>query len=221
MNAKQITTAIVLGGGLLLTAPASADFVNVHVVNLADVGGDAPTYRVVASFDNPADAVLGVGAIAGIGALSFTSTSPLVNAGGPFAGLKGEDFAQQPLSAAWDSYVTIGASGSPGNDTNYSPGFAGSDGINRIIEGSSFSETNGGWYDSNPGTQEAGGEVLLAQFTLDGTFELSGVLSWKAAGQPPTEFNNEFFSVTPAPGALAFLGLAALAGARRRRSAVD
>lgn len=217
MTARKITTATVLTGGFILTSHASADFVSVEVVNLADMGGGAPTYRVVANFDNPTDAVLGVGAIAGVGTLSFSSTTPLINAGGPFDGLKEEDFAQQPLSAAWDSYVTIGATGFLGNDTDYSPGFAGSDGVSRIIEGTSFSETNGGWFDSNPGTPRAGGSVVLAQFTLEGSFELSGVLSWKATGQPPGEFNNELFMVTPAPGALAAMGLAALAGAGRRR----
>ena len=95
------------------------------------------TYRVVAHFadDNPdgQSIILAWGAIPvaqnGAPLVFFTGNGvDLMNDGAsPFAGFKAEDFAQFPIGSDWDSWVTVGTTGFAGNQTNYSPGFIGSE----------------------------------------------------------------------------------------------
>ena len=89
-----------------------------------------------------------------------------------------------------------------------------------------------GWYDATPGTANtigAGGtqggyRILIAQIVRSGDDSAQGVsnhslqLSWKVAGTTTAIFGNGSFEigVIPAPGAMALLGLAGLAGRRRR-----
>ncbi|MEE9131055.1 MAG: hypothetical protein V3T84_13635, partial [Phycisphaerales bacterium] len=133
-----------------------------------------------------------------------------------FAGLKEEDFAAFPISEAYDSWVTVGATELAGNQTDYS-GF-GSDGIHAVIVGNSFK--SGLVFDSNPGSPVLGPEVVLAQFTLpdNNGFHLEGVILWNPPGAGPGFIVSPFMvDNIPAPGGLALLGLIGLAGPRRRR----
>ena len=221
MKAKAFALAGIVGS-LALVGGANADFDGVLVELVDDNVDGLDTYRISVLFTDPTDILLAVGAIPGVGALSFTSDTDLFNDGGPFSGTKSEDFAQSPIGNARDSYVTIGASTFSPNDTDYSPGFAGSDGITNIIKGSSLSETDGGWFDSNPGTPTAGSSILIAQFTAASGWggELTALANWQPAG-PEGFISSQFLVIinegVPAPGALALLGLAGLAGTRRRR----
>ena len=222
MKMKALALSAV-AGSFILTGSASAGLTGVSfaVVDLGATGGT--TYRFYADFDDPADQLLAVSGNSNVSGFLMTTNTMLMNDGGPFAGTKNEDFVF--LGADWDSWVTIGASTFGTNDTDYSPGFLGSDGVSAVIVGSTLSQANnGGWFDSNPSTAENGGHVLIAQFTVAdvvgpgeaGDIEMHGTIDYNPAGNPPS--SSEFFQVsTPAPGALALLGLAGLAGTRRRR----
>ena len=222
MKVKALALAGV-AGSFIMTGSATAGLTGVSfaVVDLGAVGGT--TYRFYADFDDPTDQLLAVSGNQNVAGFLMTTTTVLMNDGGPFAGTKNEDFVF--LGAAWDSWVTIGASTFGTNDTDYSPGFLGSDGVSAVIVGSTLSQAdNGGWFDSNPSTAENGGTVLIAQFTVmdesDGTrgeINMTGTIDYNPAGNPPA--SSEFFTIrTPAPGVLALLGIAGLAGTRRRRA---
>ena len=197
---------------------AHADYVGASIVNLGDLGSGANTYQVVIEFDSMDDQLIAVGGLPTVGPLSFQSSSPLMNEAGGVNGLSFED-TPFPGAAAWDSWLTVDGD-TPGGDTQFSPGFAGGDGVASVVNGTSFSETDGGYFDSNPATVTGGtGTHVIAQFTLMGDFTYSGVVNWTDDTLPGGQFNSTAFSVTtvPAPGALALLGLAGLAAGRRRR----
>jgi MYXO-CTERM domain-containing protein len=122
-----------------------------------------------------------------------------------------------------DSWVTASGSGtSAGNDASLDPGFNPSNG-NSIPNGA-------GWFDATPGTANviaAGGasgyRMLLMQIVRNGndadlfaTFYVKN--SFKLAGTTTALFGEGTFTIgsVPAPGALALLGLAGMAGRRRR-----
>ena len=116
--------------------------------------------------------------------------------------------------------MTVGTTGFAGNDTDYTPGFAGAAGGLNVIKGNALNEVDGLVFDSDPTTPIFGPDVVLAQFTLpEGNgFRLEGIVAWLPPGGGG-DFIVSVFKVNniPAPGALALLGLAGLAGARRRR----
>ena len=134
------------------------------------------------------------------------------------------------MEEIYDSYATIGQHTWP-SLTQFSPDFlvpwVGNQPTVQVILGSSFSEPDGAWFFFGaPPTvgdlpdQVAGNgthDVLIAQFTVaaGNNVHLSGNIAWLNAlgGSNNTPFSIE----TPAPGALALLGLAGLAGTRRRR----
>jgi len=213
-------TKIALAGAgvLALGAAANADFVDVSVVNAGDLGAGANSYQIFVNFDAVDDTLLAVGGLVGNAALEFTSDVPLIQNAGVFDGLIQGD-TRSLLDAGGDSWVNIGLA----SDTAFSPGFGGGDGALSVINGTSFSEADGGYFDQNPGTPEGGiGSTIIAQFTLDlapgQTATYSGLINWRDDSLPSGQFISSFFSVTiPGPGALAVLGLAGLAGSRRRR----
>lgn len=204
---------------LALGAVASADFVDVSVVNAGDLGAGADSYQIFANFDAVDDTLLAIGGLPGAAPLSFMSDSPLIQNAGAFDGLIQGD-TTSILDGGGDSWVNIGT----GSDTSFSPGFAGGDGAISVINGTSFMEADGGYFDSNPGTPEGGvGSTIIAQFTLDlapgETATYSGLVNWRDDSMPSGEFMSSFFSVTiPGPGAVALLGLAGVVGSRRRRA---
>ncbi|MFK7960439.1 MAG: hypothetical protein AB8G96_07925 [Phycisphaerales bacterium] len=205
-----------------MASVASADVAGVSIMDLGNVTG-APegtnTWQVVVSFDALDDALLAVGGISGLAPLSFQSSSPLIQNSGAFNGLANGD-VPSVLDAGGDSWVSMGLDPLTSN-TSFSPGFGGGDGASSVIMGSSFMETDGGYFDQNPGTVVGGvGDVVIAQFTLAAgeDFTYSGLVNWKDDTLPSGEFFSTEFSVTtiPAPGALALLGVAGLIGRRRR-----
>ena len=130
------------------------------------------------------------------------------------------------LNRPFDSFLTIGGNASATNTTRPGPSWPGS--------GSGFSWErpdlpsgfNIGWFNPNPSNLQGRvnvGEntfdVRLGQFVLDagadgGVWNLRITFNSGVAGAP-VQFAERTFNI-PAPGAIAVLGLAGLAGRRRR-----
>ena len=132
------------------------------------------------------------------------------------------------LNRPFDSFLTIGGTASPTNTTNADPSWTGADSWNRPDVPNGL---NVGWFNSNPpnlqgrvgvGTgaaQNPADSVRLGQFVVDagadgGTWNLKIGYNNGVAGSP-VQFAESTFNL-PAPGAIALLGLAGLAGRRRR-----
>jgi hypothetical protein len=149
----------------------------------------------------------------------------------------GAPFETEALRRA-DSFVSMGARNADGsesldggvvqmasNGTGLDPAFGGN---NAGAPGQ-----NAGWYNSNPpvsiglpiqGIVPGVGVVFIGRFSLQGVedFDLSGTVSSTWNNGIGTEGNQIFDLniselVVPAPGAMALLGLAGIAGGRRRR----
>ncbi len=183
---------------LAVAGSASAQFLQVTIEEI-DLGAPAGfvTYRVVAHFAGP-DIMLAWGAIPPADLHFFTGNGVnLLNAGGPFSGFKDEDFALFPISEAYDSWVTVGSTELIGNETNYVPGFIGSNGVNAAILGNAFDETDGLVFDDDPTSPVVGPDIVIAQFTIPGVpgglpgdpghngFHLEGVVAWTPPGAGP------------------------------------
>ena len=204
-----------LGGA----APAKAEFMYAGVENLGDLGAGVNTWRVSIEFSSPSDQLLAISGNADVSPLFFNSLlgDVLRNTAGPFAGFTFED-TPFPGIEVWDSWVTIGTDVPAESDAEFTPGFLGGSGVESVINGTSFSQADdGGWFDSDPGTPEIGGSVLIAQFTV-GAFELGGTATWDAGDGEV--MHSPFFAYgfdSPAPGTTVLLGLAAVGVRRRRR----
>jgi len=131
------------------------------------------------------------------------------------------------LNRPFDSFLTIGGNATPTNTTNADPSWTGASSWNRpdVPNGS-----NVGWFNSNPPniqgrvgqTGNLADSVRLGQFSMDrdaaaSTWNLKIGYNNGVAGSP-VQFAETTFTlgVIPAPGAIALLGLAGLAGRRRR-----
>ena len=213
--------ALAGAGAFMLAGAASAGFTGITGMDM-DINPDpgVKTVQLFANFDNPLDQLLAVGGIPGLMPVVDDSTHPLINDDGPFAGTKAADLPGAPISGIFDSWVSINQLTFADGDTDYSPDFTGVPTADQAILGMHWEEDDGGWFDSDPGTPEQGLSMIIAQFSIqegaNGT--LSGLVNWIAAGGGPG-FESSDFLVTwiPAPGALALLGVAGVAGSRRRR----
>ena len=215
-------------GSLLVAGTASADLLDVTIEAspFQHPDGDVwDTWRVVAHFDNLEDQIAAVVGIFANPLLFFTGSGDMYNQNhfgdGPLNDFPTAALGGQP----YDSYVTIGATDFPHN-VQFTPDFLGDWGGEpppiSVIKGSSFSESDGRWFffGEPPEVGNWGGNVVIAQFTvLEGVgFHFEGNIAWIPAapgvGRVLTPFVVDFI---PAPGAVALLGLAGLAGASRRR----
>lgn len=215
MNFKQLT---VLAGGatLLLSAAASADFqgLSYDIVAVDGVSGHwtARIYADLGAGDR-LDAVYGNAA----NPLSMGTTSSLYQnafGGNTSTAINPALYAAFP-SLVYDSWVTIGLEDQNNN--------ALSD-IGMNYGADSVSTSDGSFYvtpDDAQG-QEVGGRVLIAQFTsLGNDSHLMGTISLQGKLADGSNWGAESVSydfAIPAPGALALLGLAGIAGRRRRRA---
>ena len=118
-------------------------------------------------------------------------------------------------SLAYDSWVTIGLEDQTGN-------VLAQQGVNFSNFGDEVTTDNGSWYITPDDAQgeEVGGRVLIAQLTISGggsEADLYGNLNFqgKLADGSNWGATDQWL---PAPGALALLGLAGIAGRRRRRA---
>jgi hypothetical protein len=206
-----------------LASAASAGFTGYSVQRTLTAGGNSQ-YQVFANWDQSG--------LVFLNAFSFVNNSGTMNA-------RHQDFftadgevgtwqAGSSVSAAdrgEDSWVTAsGLATSSGWGSALDPGFANGGTVGDINNGA-------GWYDATPGTantigaggQQGGFRILIAQIVRSGDDSAQAVsnhslqLSWKVAGTTTAIFGNGSFTIgVPAPGAMALLGLAGLAGRRRR-----
>ncbi|MDP6312458.1 MAG: hypothetical protein QF781_09935, partial [Phycisphaerales bacterium] len=184
------------------------------------------TYRMYVNLDEGAriDAVFGnaagplsIGAGDGMSFYQHTyggNTSLQINPGlfVPFPALE------------WDSYVSIGClydDGTPfGNNALMEIGLD----WTSFEGGGSIETNNGSWFCTpvDPQGEELNGMVFIGQFTVvggtgDGLADLTGQISLQGKDADGNTWQELGVTWVPAPGALALLGFAGLAGRRRRR----
>jgi hypothetical protein len=200
----------VLAGAAALAVSgfASAGFVGMVVEN--EVIDGKSVFRVYAEFNSANDVVLSVFGVANIPVGGFFNSD--------FAGGSWAPQFTAPGAGAVDSFVTIGGA----------PGFANSTQADPTWGGAGFNQPgipNGaGWFNSNPPNLQgkvnpATLRTLIAQFSFAGepvTFTSPIVVAFNQGLGTPTQFSQGAFFVVPTPGAIALLGLAGLAGRRRR-----
>ena len=231
MNRINTISMIAAAG---LTAAASADITGAYVlsysVTAADFDGGDVTVNVqdlYLSADDAADTALNVYNLNLVESAqvnyfqSFTGTGwQPTNLGGPF------DAAALRLA---DSFVTIGGFAQDTIIPEQAPGAGAGSGLDPNFGGNNAAMpgTDAGWYNGSPPSLNGqvgmlpgtiGMGVLVGRFAYDGDFDLTGStfeVTWnQGLGTPGVQAG---FEVNiPAPGALALLGVAGLAGRRRR-----
>ena len=211
-----------LGATLAAATAANAAYTGLSYEAVADANWTAngftglTAWRIYANFSDPADMLIAVfGSPAN--PMTITSTDGLFHNDGTFDSLTAPvDYTGSPFflwSNQWDTYVTIGTTDNAGDATGLTPNFAAEVGD---LAGD-FTTDNASWYITpvDPqGIAGADGRVLLAQFVVAEGQNVEGWISLQD-GSGAQHLDQYFY--TPAPGALALLGLAGLAGYRRRR----
>ena len=218
--------------GAALAAPTGLYWESSTVVD--GTGNEWCVGRLYLCFDNPADTLLNVfNANIGINGGQFNHNDTSTAGANAAVGSWSANSFFPPVfgNPAIDSFVTIGGTTSTvvanANTTNFDPSFNGGAG----------SGISGGWFNGNPPNLQGKSTELPGQsgwYTLLGQFVTSGgagkslsVTLKQTSNQglgtpsyPQTEFSGlfDFCGPVPAPGALALLGLAGLAGGRRRRA---
>jgi len=215
-------------GGLALagTATAGLNSLSYDLVG-EDLVGGTYTVRLYADVNagDRLDAVYG-NSTTGFMITMLDGASTYQNAtyGGPTSKSINSAFFSIVPSLEWDSYVTIGclySDGTPfGNNALQDIGidWAGFEG------GGDVASTNGTWFVTPADEQgeEQGGRVLIAQFSIyagSGEYDMSFSAGFQGKDASGTTWNaaGDVMIAIPAPGALALLGLAGIAGRRRRR----
>jgi MYXO-CTERM domain-containing protein len=228
MNRINTISMIAAAG---LAAAASADITGAYVVSYqvtaADFDGSDVTVNVQDLYlasDDGADTVLNVYnfVLAETGMVNYFQSfdgsgwTP-TNLGGPF------DTAALRLA---DSFVTLGGFAQDTLRPEQAPGAGAETGIS-FSENALYPPEDSGW-SGGPGSGQVGiipnenGDlvglgVLIGRFSFEGDFTLAGstlLTSWNQGLGTPGQATG--VTVVPAPGALALLGLAGLAGRRRR-----
>lgn len=206
-------------GMLAIAAAASASPYQGLSMELIDNGGAiaGDTYRLYVNLDagarldavyGNADNLLSIGVDGG----SFVQNG--------FAGAtsQGNNEAFWPFypSMEFDSLVTIGLLSSTGNAL----GDIGID-FSNFEAGGTLETDNGSWFitPEDPQGAEIGGQVLIGQFTVTAGASVVGQVSLQGKDADGVTWNatSVTWTAVPTPGALALLGLAGVAGRRRRR----
>jgi MYXO-CTERM domain-containing protein len=228
MNVKNLTVFAGCVASLSFGAIAAADYsgMSADLVYSGALGGtsgrDGDVYRIYVDFDGPGGSLNAVYGDATQGLLIEAETGSFYqNAFGGNTSKTINPALYGPFpSLVYDSWVTIGSEDMNGNSLNdIGIDFGG------FGAGGAITTTDGSWFTTPDDAQSyAGGDnrVLVGQFTVDvgdsvvGYVNLQGKYgdmggdqtTWSASGQ----------TWVPAPGALALLGVAGLAGRRRRRA---
>ncbi len=216
---KSTITLGALGALALAGAAQATPFQGFTVESMGDMGS-GETVRLYVNIDSGSriDAVFGNS----VGALSISADggSFYQNAlGGPTSTAINSAFFPLAPSLEWDSYVTIGAlysNGSPfGTNALLDIGID----WNSFESGGDLATDNGSWFVTPVDEQgaEVDGMVLIGQFTLQGGADLVGQVSLQGKDADGNTWQELGVTWVPAPGALALLGLAGIAGRRRRR----
>jgi MYXO-CTERM domain-containing protein len=216
-----------------LTLAATADITSVGLVSYSvtaeEFGGASVTVNVQDLYlysDNAADVALNVYDLTLAEAARVTYYQSATGAGWAPTNLGGMfDTSATRLA---DSFVTIGGFMQDMLIPEQAPGMGAGTGLDPNFggNGSPYPNAFAGWYNGSPpnlngqvgmlpGT--AGMGVLVGRFAYDGDFDLAGStlsVTWNEGIGTGAE--QATFTVVPAPGAFALLGLAGLAGRRRR-----
>ncbi|MCH2146393.1 MAG: hypothetical protein MK073_01065 [Phycisphaerales bacterium] len=218
MNNKTLSLAIAATS--LITVPAMADYTGLSMESSVNADGTW-TARIYANFTEGTDMLNAVYGDANNDLYIDTTSSFYQNdvGGNTSANINSALIPLVP-SLAWDSWVTIGLEDNTGNAmNNIGVDFSGFEG------GGAINSNNGSWFATPDDAQCLAGadlRVMIGQFTMIdsdgavfGTLNLQGKVgdfeTFQATGQA---FE---FSMIPAPGALALLGLAGVASRRRRK----
>ena len=234
---RPITTLNALAAGSLIATVASADITGAYCVSYqvtaTDFDGSAVTVNIqdlYLSSDDGADVALNVfnynasDTAADSYFQSFTGTGwQPTNLGGPF---------DNPALRLADSFVTIGGFAQDSIAPEQAPGAGSGTGLDPNFGGNDAAApgADAGWYNGSPpslngqvgAVPETDGNliglgVLVGRFATVGESDLTGgtlEVTWnQGLGTPGVQGS---FVITPAPGALALLGLAGVAGRRRR-----
>ena len=211
-------------GAFALATAATAGVTGISIDSIGNTG-NGETYMVYVDVtdDTRIDAVFGNST----GTLEFGTADGLSfyqnSFGGPLSTNCNAAFFPLAPSLQYDSFVTIGAVDSTGNP------FSNNALLDIGIDWSSFnagggmSTDNGSWFITPADDQgnPIDGRVLIAQFTVvggtgDGYADLPGFFNVQGSDDNGV-FQEYGLNWVPAPGALALLGVAGLAGRRRRR----
>ena len=203
---------------------ASAEFTGFSV-EIAQQSGGLTAYQVFANFNGATDTVLnafqihntdGSGVISGF----YHADALTGGASSNVAGTWNPQFVLAP--GAMDSYVCIGGGTgfASGNSTAADPCW-GVAGFNQAGIADTASVGVAGWFNQNPPNlqgQNIDGKTFLGQFVLSDSASMSLFMKIgynAGVSGSPVQFGEGIFTL-PAPGAVALLGLAGLAGRRRR-----
>jgi hypothetical protein len=221
-------TLVMFGSAGVLTLAGLAQATPFQGFTIDSIGdmGYGETYRMYVNLDagTRIDAVFGNGA----GALEISTGSSMSfyqnGLGGPTSTAINSAFFPLAPSLEWDSYVSIGALHSNGYPFAENKLLDIGVDWNSFNSGNAIESTNGSWFVTpvDPQGDELLGMVFIGQFTVvggsgDGYADLMGQINLQgkdAAGETWQEIGVTW---VPAPGALALLGFAGLAGRRRRR----
>ena len=226
-------TSILAGAaGLMVAGSAMAAMTGLSydIVEQTGDGVVAGTYtaRVYAEFDGAGDrldAVFGNSSY-GLQLEYLNGASGYQNSlGGPTSTSINQAFFPLAPSMEWDSYFTIGALYSSDNSlqdigidwSNWEAG--GNLPASGVVDNGTFFITP-----ADAQGEAVNGRVLVAQLTifadLDGVADAYFVAGFQGSSGGDTfqEQHSIFIDAIPAPGAIALLGLAGLAGRRRRRA---
>ncbi len=221
---------ITLAGTALIAGTAAADMTGAvaisYSVTAADFDGSDVTVNVTDVYmtsNDAADTLLNVYNLSmanGSESISyfqsFTGTGwQPTNLGGPF---------DTPALQVADSFVTIGGFAADGRQVS---GAGAGTGLDPNFGGNNASAPGGlaGWYNGNPPSlngqvadyDDISSAVLIGRFSATESFDLIGStlsVTWNQG--LGTDGQQGDFTIAPAPGAMALLGLAGLAGRRRR-----
>ena len=237
MNCRREIHGLAAGVALALTSTTTtADMIDgiahqyfVTATDFAGVPVAVFVQDVYVLSDDPSDMLLNL----------YNANLPETAAASYFQSLTGAGWLSNNLGSIFDtpalrladSFVTIGGfaqdtllpeqAPNAGSGTGLDPNFGGN---NAAAPG-----VDAGWFNSSPpslngqvgqvadGSGGFGLGVLIGRFAFDGDFSLEGStleVTWNQG--LGTDGSQQAFTVTPAPGAMALLGLAGLAGRRRR-----
>ena len=225
---KQMKTAIYAGGvgALIISGFAYGSAYQSMSMDLVNSGDQGDTYRLYAHIDEGAriDAVYG-NSVQGLNIVAADGLSFYQNAGGGNTSLNINsvlfDFVP---GLEWDSYVSIGALYQDG--TPFDANALNTIGIDfsSFAAGGALSTDNGSWF-VTPDDAQGGeylGSVFIGQFTIAGgsgvgAADILGSVNLQGKDADGNTWNELGATWVPAPGALALIGLAGIAGRRRRR----
>ena len=213
MNKLTFTISAAAVSSLFAIGTASADFTGMEYETVENGMAGLTTWRIYAGVD----AGGAVFAIYGddSNTLSVSSDNGFYqNAVGGYSAPNSALFGFFP-SLEFDSFVTIGLLDDAGN-AMLDIGIVWDD----FLGGGNISTDNGTWFATPADAQasEVGGRVLVGQFTVGDSDHVFGSMNFQGATAGGVVWNadGELFD-TPAPGALALLGLAGIAARRRRK----